>query len=731
MTIAITGATGQLGRLAIEKLKAGVPAAGIVALARSPAKAAGLGVAVREADYARPETLASALSGVDTLLLISSSEIGRRVVQHRNAIGAAKEAGVGRIAYTSLLHADTSPLDLAEEHRATEAELRASGIPHTILRNGWYTENHTGSIGGALAGGAVIGSAGNGRISSAPRADYAEAAVAVLTGEGHEGKTYELAGDDAYTLADLAAEISRQTGRTIPYKDLPEGGLRRRAGRLRPAGRAGEGDRGLGRRRRVEGRAVRRWAPTLQPDRAADHAAVGRCGRRARRAQVDGRRQARRTPARLPPAAQTRRPLPAQPCALPAPAADDGQKARPPFHSRAQDPYQAGRDQRTGGTTMALHTRICDVLGVRFPILLAGMGRASTPELAAAVSNAGGLGVLGAAACGPNQLRDWIRRTRELTDKPFGVDTLLPASVRRAGTNAGGPSAEDLLPEHRRFARDVLRAEGLPELDAAALDELGGRHPADRGGPRPLSREFFEAQMEVVVAERVPVYAAGLGNPGLWMEPLKRNGTVVLAVVGTTRHAAQVAAAGVDIVVAQGHDGGGHNSPVGTMALIPQVVDAVAGRGVPVVGAGGIGDGRGVAAALMLGAEGAWIGTAFLATEEAGISGPQKQALVEGNDEGTTVSRSVTGKPARMLKNRWAQAYADSGLEPLPMPHQSAVSLPVTAAATAAGRADVWGGFAGQGLGMVRAVRPAAEVLRDIVEGAERALERAPGLART
>lgn len=222
MTIAITGATGHLGRLVIERLKAEVPAAGIVALARSPAKAADLGVAVREADYAKPETLASALSGVDTLLLISSSEIGRRVVQHRNAIEAARKAGVGRIAYTSLLHADTSPLDLADEHRATEAELRGSGIPHTVLRNGWYTENHTGSIGGALAGGAVIGSAGDGRISSAPRADYAEAAVAALTGEGHEGKTYELAGDDAHTLADLAAEISRQTGKTVPYKNLPE-----------------------------------------------------------------------------------------------------------------------------------------------------------------------------------------------------------------------------------------------------------------------------------------------------------------------------------------------------------------------------------------------------------------------------------------------------------------------------------------------------------------------------
>ncbi len=382
---------------------------------------------------------------------------------------------------------------------------------------------------------------------------------------------------------------------------------------------------------------------------------------------------------------------------------------------------------------MALRTPICDVLGIRHPILLAGMGRASTPELAAAVSNAGGLGVLGAATCGPNQLREWIRRTRALTDKPFGVDTLLPASVRRggaAGSNAGGPSTEEMLPHHRRFARDFLAAEGLPELDAAALDELGGRHPADRDGPRPLSREFFEAQMEVVVAERVPVYAAGLGNPGPWTERLKRNGTVVLAVVGTTRHARQVAQAGVDIVVAQGHDGGGHNSPVGTMALIPQVVDAVAGHGVPVVGAGGIGDGRGVAAALMLGAEGAWIGTAFLATTEAGIAEHQKRALVEGNDEGTTVSRSVTGKPARMVKNRWAQAYADSGLEPLPMPHQGTVSFPVTAAATAAGRADVWGGFAGQGLGMVRAVRPAAEVLRDIVEGAERALERAPRLLR-
>lgn len=222
MTIGITAATGQLGRLIVARLKAKAPAEQIIALVRSPAKAADLGVAAREADYARPETLGGALAGIDTLLLISSSEIGQRAVQHRNVIEAAKKAGVKRIVYTSLLHADTSPLSLAQEHRETEDMLREAGIPFTILRNGWYTENYTASVQGALAGGAFIGSAGEGRISSAARADYAEAAATVLTSAGHEGKTYELAGDEAYTLTDLAAEISRQSGKAIPYKNLSE-----------------------------------------------------------------------------------------------------------------------------------------------------------------------------------------------------------------------------------------------------------------------------------------------------------------------------------------------------------------------------------------------------------------------------------------------------------------------------------------------------------------------------
>lgn len=222
MTIAVTGATGQLGRIVVEKLKQKVPPAQIVALVRSPEKAGDLGVTARAADYARPETLGAALDGVETLLLISSSEVGQRTVQHQNVIDAAKAAGVGRIVYTSLLHADRSPLSLAQEHLATEAALKASGVPHTILRNGWYTENYTGSIPGALAGGAFIGSAGDGKISGAPRADYAEAAVAALTRTDLDGKTLELAADEAWTLSDLAAEISKQTGKDIPYKNLPE-----------------------------------------------------------------------------------------------------------------------------------------------------------------------------------------------------------------------------------------------------------------------------------------------------------------------------------------------------------------------------------------------------------------------------------------------------------------------------------------------------------------------------
>lgn len=223
MKIGITGATGQLGRLVVNKLKQKVSSENLVAVVRSVEKAADLGIEAREADYEKPETLDRALKGIDTLLLISANEVGKRSRQHGNVIAAAKKAGVKWIVYTSLLHADKSSISLADEHRTSEAALKESGIPYTFLRNGWYTENYTGSISGSIATGAVLGSAGSGKIASASRADYAEAAVAVLTTPDHQGMVYELAGDNAWTLSDLAAEISRHSGKDVSYRNLAAG----------------------------------------------------------------------------------------------------------------------------------------------------------------------------------------------------------------------------------------------------------------------------------------------------------------------------------------------------------------------------------------------------------------------------------------------------------------------------------------------------------------------------
>lgn len=225
-TLLVTGATGQLGRLTLNALRRLVPEATLVAAVRTPDKARDLadsGIEVRAADYDRPDTLAAAFAGVDRALLISSSEVGRRAPQHRAVIEAAKGAGVGLLAYTSLLRANTNPLELAAEHRETEADLHESGLPTVILRNGWYTENYAASIAPALAHGVFLGSAGDGRIASAARADYAEAAALVLAApEAHKGKVYELAGDSAYTLTGFAAEVSRQAGKPAPYRDLPQ-----------------------------------------------------------------------------------------------------------------------------------------------------------------------------------------------------------------------------------------------------------------------------------------------------------------------------------------------------------------------------------------------------------------------------------------------------------------------------------------------------------------------------
>ena len=222
--IVITGAAGNLGHHVIASLLQSVPAANIIAAVRTPAKAADLaakGVQVRQADYNDGASLDSAFKGATKILLISSSEVGQRAQQHQNVIDAARRAGVSLLAYTSVLRADTSPLGLAAEHVVTEAAIRASGLPYSFLRNGWYLENHTEHLAPVLEHGIVLGAAQDGRFSSAARADYAAAAAAVLTAAQPQA-IYELAGDHGFTLTEYAAEVARQSGKAIVYKDLPQ-----------------------------------------------------------------------------------------------------------------------------------------------------------------------------------------------------------------------------------------------------------------------------------------------------------------------------------------------------------------------------------------------------------------------------------------------------------------------------------------------------------------------------
>ncbi|MET9444419.1 SDR family oxidoreductase [Streptomyces sp. NPDC006610] len=222
--IIVTGATGQLGRLVVQDLLTRLPADQIVAAVRTPDKAADLaeqGVQVREADYDRPDTLKAAFEGAEKILLISGSEVGRRIPQHQAVIDAAKDAGAGLLAYTSVLHADASSLPVAPEHQATEEAIKASGLTYSLLRNGWYNENYIPAAQQGAANGVIIGSARDGRISSASRADYAAAAAVVLTGDGHDNTVYELSGDTAFTMDDVAADITAVTGTQVTYQDLP------------------------------------------------------------------------------------------------------------------------------------------------------------------------------------------------------------------------------------------------------------------------------------------------------------------------------------------------------------------------------------------------------------------------------------------------------------------------------------------------------------------------------
>jgi enoyl-[acyl-carrier protein] reductase II len=331
-------------------------------------------------------------------------------------------------------------------------------------------------------------------------------------------------------------------------------------------------------------------------------------------------------------------------------------------------------------THPALRTSVCETLGIEYPILQAGMGFIARGELAAAVSEAGGLGVIGSASLSPDELRAEIRKVREQTDRPFGVDILFATS--------------------RNPAADVVTGQLAHSV---------------------------QAHVDVVFEEKVPVLASGLGDPGPVVGQAHDLGMTVIALVGNTKNARRVEASGVDIVVAQGYDGGGHTGRVGTLSLLPAVLDAV---DVPVLAAGGIGDGRGIAAVLAMGAVGVWMGTRFVASEEAHGHEKYKRRIAEIDDEGTIRTRCFSGKPCRMIRNETTQAWEDPELQARiqPFPKQFGVIAewlgedPYTTGRFE-GKIETGALAAGQSSAVIREVLPTSEIMQRLLAETNAALE--------
>jgi nitronate monooxygenase len=370
-----------------------------------------------------------------------------------------------------------------------------------------------------------------------------------------------------------------------------------------------------------------------------------------------------------------------------------------------------------------LRTKLCDMLGIQYPILSAGMGptligetTGAPVELVVTVSEAGGLGVLGGSGFTVDELRDAIREIKKLTDKPYGVDLLLPA---RFASSPGMASDEvdelplsqviEMLPEaHKEWITKVKAELELPDVEVTVRLNTTTLRPKE--------------SIQVCIEERVPLFCAGLGNPGFMVEDAHAVGMKVLGITGNTKNGRRIAQSGVDLLVAQGHEGGGHTGRIGTMALLPQVLD-VAGD-VPVLAAGGIGDGRGLAASLAMGCVGVWVGTRFLTTTEGGALDVNKQRIIDSNDEGTRVSTCYTGKTLRASLNKFHRLWEESGLEPLPFPTQVMISSALLWSFVEADKTEYVGGLAGQVSGLIHEIKPAREVLDDMVEEAVDILSR-------
>jgi len=364
-----------------------------------------------------------------------------------------------------------------------------------------------------------------------------------------------------------------------------------------------------------------------------------------------------------------------------------------------------------------LKTKLCDMLGIEYPILSAGMGptligeKTGAPvELVVAVSEAGGLGVLGGSGFTVDELRDAIREIKAQTDKPYGVDLLLPPRVdRRSPLKSEGPQEISLnevlktLPEpYQDWLNKVMKDLDLPDTDVILKLNTTTMCPQEA--------------IQVCIEEKIPLFCAGLGNPGFMVEDAHAVGIKVLGITGNTKNAKRMSDAGIDLLVAQGHEGGGHTGRIGTMALLPAAIDAAGS--VPVLAAGGIGDGRGLAAALAMGCVGVWVGTRFLTTDEGGALDVNKQRILDSMDEGTRVSTAYTGKTLRASLNKYHGLWEESGLGPLPFPTQVVISSALLWRFIEANKVDYVGGLAGQISGIIHEIKPARQVLEEMVEEA-------------
>ncbi|HYA93983.1 MAG TPA: nitronate monooxygenase [Thermodesulfobacteriota bacterium] len=364
-----------------------------------------------------------------------------------------------------------------------------------------------------------------------------------------------------------------------------------------------------------------------------------------------------------------------------------------------------------------LRTKLCDMLEIEYPIIAAGMGptligetTGAPVELVVAVSEAGGMGVLGGSGFTVEALREAIREIKSKTKKPFGVDLLLPSKLDISGRVSMAGIKElplsmvlQTLPKpHQDWVKKIKEELGLPDVELMVKMNTTTVRPQE--------------SVQVCIEEKVPLFCAGLGNPGFMVAEAHAAGMKVLGITGNAKNARRMAQSGIDLLVAQGHEGGGHTGRIGTMALLPQAIDAA--YPVPVLAAGGIGDGRGLAAALAMGCIGVWVGTRFLATNEGGALPVNKKHIIDSTDEDTRVSKAYTGKTLRASYNKFHDLWDNSGLEPLPFPTQVLISSALLGSFVKGNKDEYVGGLAGQVSGLIKEIKPARQVLEEMVEEA-------------